>query len=105
MFNKRLIEFITRHDILTSSQYGFRQNSSTSLALLDLYEEITTNIDCGKITVGIFIDLKKALGTINHSVILKLHIYGIRGMASQWLHSYLGNRQQFVTLNNTTSDY
>ena len=33
---------------------------STSLAILELVEEITTSFDDHKSTVGIFIDLKKA---------------------------------------------
>ena len=33
---------------------------STSLAMLELVEEITTSIDDFKSTVGVFIDLKKA---------------------------------------------
>ena len=34
LFNARLDAFIEKHDTLTSSQYGFRSNMSTSLALL-----------------------------------------------------------------------
>ena len=34
LFNARLDAFIAKHDTVTSSQYGFRTNMSTSLALL-----------------------------------------------------------------------
>ena len=34
LFNARLDAFIEKHYTLTSSQYGFRSNMSTSLALL-----------------------------------------------------------------------
>ena len=52
---------------------------STSLALMELTEEITTALDDKKVTVGFFIDLKKAFDTINHNLLLKkLAHYGVR---------------------------
>ena len=44
---------------------------STSLALMELTEEITTALDDKKVTVCVFIDLKKAFDTINHNLLLK----------------------------------
>ena len=44
---------------------------STSLALMKLTEEITTALDDKKVTVGVFIDLKKGFDTINHNLLLK----------------------------------
>ena len=104
LFCNRLDKFIKRHNILSSNQYGFRKNHSTSLALIDLIEELTNSIDNKKITVGIFIDLKKAFDTINHDLLLrKLNCYGIRGVAHKWLSSYIKNRNQYVSYNNVDS--
>ena len=57
--SKRLEKFIDKNNILSTSQYGFRTNMSTSHALIDLVEEITTSLDKKKYTLGVFIDLKK----------------------------------------------
>ena len=45
IFNVRLHKFIEKYDILSSSQYGFRSSMSTSMALLELTENITTALD------------------------------------------------------------
>ena len=45
---------------------------STSHALIDLVEEISTSLDKKKYTLGEFIDLKKAFNTVNHSVLTLL---------------------------------
>lgn len=90
VFSKRLEKFIDKCGILNESQYGFREKRSTSMAILEAVEEIINSLDKKKITVGIFIDLKKAFDTINHSILLnKLEKYGIRGVAWNWMHSYL----------------
>lgn len=81
------------------SQYGFRPNRSISMALMELIENITNNIDQRQCTVGVFIDLKKAFDTINHEILLdKLEYYGIRGVVLEWVRSYLRDRQQFVKI-------
>ena len=68
-------------------------------------KKLTTAIDKKLLTIGVFIDLKKAFDTIDHSLLLKkLEFYGIRGIASEWLNSYLCNRSQFVSLNGVNSD-
>ena len=59
IFHNRMMSFIEEKNILYESQYGFRKNMSTSLAILELVENITSSIDGCKSTVGIFIDLKK----------------------------------------------
>ena len=104
LFCKRLNSFIDKHNIISDSQYGFRPNRSTSTALLELVEEIVTANDRNKYTVGVFIDLRKAFDTIDHDLLLKkLDNFGIRGITNTWLHSYLSNRKQFVSLGNVSS--
>ena len=58
------MSFIENHHILTDRQYGFRSNHSTSLALTEFVEKVTSAIDKER-TFGVFIDLKKAFDTVD----------------------------------------
>lgn len=99
LFIARLDTFLDKHNLIIGSQYGFRSNRSTSLALLELIEEITNCIDKKMYAMGVFIDLKKAFDTIDHNLLLdKLERYGIRGVGLNWVSSYLSNRHQFVNI-------
>ena len=59
LFCKRLNKFIDKNDLLSDSQYGFRRNRSTSLAILELVEEISSAIDKKRLHDWRFYRLKK----------------------------------------------
>ena len=54
-------DFIEKHNLLYSSQYGFRQAHSTQQAIFHMAETIQTNVDKRLFSRGVFIDLKKIL--------------------------------------------
>ena len=92
---KRLKSFINKNDIFFTWQYGFREKCPTQHAILDILNKIQNNIDKRLYSCGIFIDLKKAFDTVDHSILLhKLYHCGIRGMSNDWLSSYLSVRMQ-----------
>ena len=106
IFNNRLMNFLNSNNLLYLRQYGFRKNMSTSMAIMELVENITNAMDNGKFTIGVFIDLKKAFDTVDHSILVsKLDHYGIRGVANKWLSSYLENRKQYVLMALTLASY
>ena len=74
------------------------------MALLSLIENITTSLDDHKHDVGVFMDVKTALDTIDHNILLKkINHYGHRGIVSKGICSYLENRSQYVQFNGMKS--
>ena len=101
----QLYSFLTTNSILHPSQSGFRSGHSTNMALLDVSDFILNNMNEGRATAGIFLDLKKAFDTVNHDILIsKLHCYGIKGSALNWFILYLTDRSQVVTINSHLSD-
>ena len=74
------------------------------MAIVNLMEKITNSLDNMKAVISVFIELKKAFDTIDHTNLLqKFNHYGIRGITNQWVCSYLTHRKQYVQINGTKS--
>ena len=70
MYN-RINNFLAEYNILSNKQYGFRQNYSTYLAMIDWVDKISSNIDHKDHNIGTFLDLSKAFDTLDHNILLK----------------------------------
>lgn len=100
----RLLEYLGEKSLLSEHQFGFRPKYSTELAIHQLCQHMYDAIDNKKYLITVFCDLTKAFDTISHSILLeKLNVYGIRGVASSWFRSYLGNRQQYIVYKKSSS--
>ncbi len=101
---ERIILFLNKHNILYKYQFGFRHNHSTSMALIEIVDNILEDLEKGKYIAGIYIDFSKAFDTVDHQILLdKLENYGFRGQILKWLTSYLRNRQQYTVVNGKNS--
>ena len=100
----RMYDFISTNSILHHNQFGFRKNLSTELAVSQIYQNYVNQIEDEKVTCSIFLDIKKAFDSVNHSILInKLYKYGFRGTTLSLLKSFLTNRSQYVTINGEKS--
>ena len=67
----RLMNYLEKHSILNSCQFGFRSNRSTAMAVLEMTDKISEAIDNNHFSIGVFIDLSKAFDTLDHNILLK----------------------------------
>ena len=66
----------------------------------DWYSEM----DLGKYAGTVFVDLKRAFDTVDHSILFqKLNHYGVQGLDLKWFESYLSNSKQFTRIDGVES--
>ena len=68
---KRFENYLTKNNLLNDSQYGFRHNRSTCVALVTFNDEITSLLDRKLTTVSMSIDFKKSNSYIHHNILIK----------------------------------
>ena len=101
----RFNRFLTKHSIISPTQFGFQSNKSTLDAILKLTEFIYDAINSRQYPLAIFVDYRKAFDTVQHHILLqKLELYGVRGVALDLMRSYLSNRYQKVKINHSFSE-
>ena len=97
---KRLHIFLNKDNVIYNLQFGFRQQYSTSHALINITENIRKAYDDRNIGCGVFVDLQKAFDTVDHQILLaKLNHCRIHGVSNDWFQSYLPNPNQYVSIN------
>ena len=85
---------------------GFRQGYSTQHVLLNFLQRCKSSIDNNGLAGALFMDLSKALDSVDHNLLLaKLNAYGINLDALQLLRSYLSKKYQRVKVNSTFSGW
>lgn len=98
----RLLSFLTRNNVLSPKQFGFRKSMGTNDALYSFISALYSNLNDKNVAGGIFCDLSRAFEVVPHNVLIdKLHYYGIRGLPLSLISSYLQGRTQRVRLTST----
>ena len=83
--HRGLTNYIENNNLLSDNQNGFRKNFSTTKSIVDFNDIIFENMNNGQLTVAVFIDLRKAFDTVNHSILLKkLNKLGIKNKMFNW---------------------
>ena len=83
-----MFRYLNKFNIFYEHQYGFRPKHNTNQPLLHSMNKIYENLNKSKpeITLGIFLDLKKAFDCCYLDILLKKLIhYGFKNVANTWL--------------------
>ena len=90
---------------MLNSQVSEKVTSSTNTLLTYVSDNLHRNIDSGKLTGIVFLDIRKAFDSVDHSKLLeKLYTYGVRGNTLSWFESYLRGRYQCTLVQRARSD-
>ena len=86
-----MIKFCETNSILSGTQYGIRPDRSCIVAIMSITEFIITGIDRKSLGQACFID-QKAFDTLDHILLQKMEIYGLRGLVHDMKKRYLSDR-------------
>ena len=100
----RMITFITKNKLFSSSQFGFRKGMSTETAIIDYVNKIQSGFNEQEYSISVLMDLSKAFDLMDHSILrIKLEHYGFRGNTLNFLMDFLKDRKYFVSVNGLQS--
>ena len=89
----RLTFHMESKGLLTSTQYGFRKRHNTEQALWQLISDASTNLQVGKRTVTLSLEIQSAYDRVWHPGLLqKLADFDIQPDLLGWIASFLENR-------------
>ena len=101
---EQLYNYFAENKLLSNEQWGFRSIRSTALALSNCSYTWTLTVDRGDINSAVFLDIKKAFGTIDHRILVnKLSQYGVCDDSVKFFESYISERVQCCSVNGCTS--
>ena len=99
-----LKDYFEHENLLSKSQHGFRKKHLTKTASIYFCDSIRKQMNNGKLTGAVYVDLSKAFDTIGHSVLLqKLSTYGVKDQELEWFNSYLFSRKNYVCFDRNIS--
>lgn len=106
LMHAQMISHLNKFSLLSERQSGFRQKHSCVTALIDVAEDLRSDMDQDKLVILVLLDHSKAFDTVDHGILYsKLKFFfSYSSTAVKLIQSYLGNRSQSVYLKNDVSD-
>ena len=91
--NRAVVNFLDRHNVLFSKQYGFRRRLGTADILTLLHHQWSKTAGSGGSSHVVAVDIAGAFDEVSHAGVLhKASAYGLKGQLLTWLSNYLSAR-------------
>ena len=104
VIHEQLSDYFSSNNLFSGQQYGFRKNSSTISAALELIDRLLAQLKNHMPSINFYIDLAKAFDSVNYDILLdKLSCYGVNSIATTLFTSYLSDRKQYVKIDEVKS--
>ena len=106
IINRKLLEYLTKHDLLFKHQSGFLPGHSTVTQLCFLLHRWQMALDKDQMVKVAFLDLSKAYDRVSIPALLhKISSMGISRKALSWFSAFLQSRRQCVLLDGQRSSW
>ena len=98
LINNQLMQHLTTQNIIYPTQYAFRPNSNTTLALQTIIDQLHRHIKQKQPTLAVYVDLSKAYDTVCHSKLLHklLHNFNFTEPTVAFFASYFRNTTRTI---------
>ena len=103
VFEKIVVKILTSYlndlDLFNEQQHGFRSGRSCLSQLLEHHHRVIATMENQGNADVVYLDFAKAFDKVDYGVLLhKLKSMGICGLMLKWLHSFLTNRKQSISV-------
>ena len=101
----QLLKHLEQWGLLGPNHHAYRHKTSTTTALLELCDRISTGADENSIIGSMSVDQTSAFDCVEHDVLIrKLDFYHLSPDTIAWISSYLKNRSGYVVVGSADSN-
>ena len=106
LIRDHMVEFLVKHKLINTSQYGFLKATSCLTNLLRFLEEITKWVDDGSTVDVVYLDFQKAFDKVPHQrLLLNLKAHGIGNDVINWIEKWHTHRRHRVIVDGEISNW
>ena len=96
---KALTSYLNDLNLFNEQQHGFRGGRSCLSQLIEHHQQVIAIMEKQGNADVVYLDFAKAFDKVDYGILLhKLKSLGISGLLLKWLHSFLTNRKQAVSV-------
>jgi len=106
IMHSELTAVLESHHLISTHQFSFRKNHSTTHLLLEAIHDWAKALECHDSIHCLFLDFAKAFDSVpHHQLLLKLQSLDVSGDLLDWNKCFLTTRSQRVVINGQYSEW